>query len=564
MNLLFIDCEIANKNNLQPKICQFGYSLVDESLNVIEEDNFYINPGENEDFSNIEERKIEIDYQENGYEFYQRQNKFPHYYKKIKSLLTNSNNKVIGWAIDNDLFYISSECRRYGLADIDIDAFDVQRFYKIIKRTLSTPSMGNAIKNLFSQEDEINKIKEHNSKNDSILTLNVLKKVCEDKGLNINECLSDASFSICYVSSVDCFKKEYVNLKAKQVKNGILNDINWNNVNRYVFFDIECANCFNGEGKICEFGWAIVPSNFAQSNRGEYRINPGNGLNYRFALLGRKGQDDLHLRYEENDYEAYRKAPEFDNFISNIDFLFNQKDILIFGFNVLNDFGYLEYSYKRYRYKPLNIFAIDVQVLYKKLLDDNGSLESIIKKYLSEEAKNIVFHSSSYDAEATMLALKYLLNKFGITLEELIKQVGSECIISSKWDVEVIKTNEDKRALRKQIIATKMASKKPFDILRSERRKDEKYKVKLFEPEFIGKRFGFSNEIQKSDISLVDLCKKIEAQGYLLGLETKYIDIFICKDEEECSLLREKIKHESKFVKLDEFLTTLSINNQSN
>ena len=79
MNLLFIDCEIANKHNVQPKIAQFGYVLVDESLNVIKDDIFFINPGENEDFSNLVERKIEIDYSENGYEFYKKQNTYLYY-----------------------------------------------------------------------------------------------------------------------------------------------------------------------------------------------------------------------------------------------------------------------------------------------------------------------------------------------------------------------------------------------------------------------------------------------------------------------------------------------------
>lgn len=58
--------------------------------------------------------------------------------------------------------------------------------------------------------------------------------------------------------------------------------------------------------------------------------------------------------------------------------------------------------------------------------------------------------------------------------------------------------------------------------------------------------------------------KKIEAKGYLLELETKDIDIFICKDEEECSSLREKIKYESKFVKINDFLAELGISNQFN
>ena len=37
MNLLFIDCEIANKHNAQPKIAQFGYVLVNDSFQIIKE-----------------------------------------------------------------------------------------------------------------------------------------------------------------------------------------------------------------------------------------------------------------------------------------------------------------------------------------------------------------------------------------------------------------------------------------------------------------------------------------------------------------------------------------------
>ena len=124
-------------------------------------------------YCNIAERRIELEHAENDYEFYRQQNQFPYYYEKIKSLLTNKDTQVIGWAISNDLFYISSECKRYGLDDIDVKAFDVQLFYKIVRRIFSTPSLSNAISNLFAKEDEINKIKEHDSKNDSLLTFKV-------------------------------------------------------------------------------------------------------------------------------------------------------------------------------------------------------------------------------------------------------------------------------------------------------------------------------------------------------------------------------------------------------
>ena len=31
---------------------------------------------------------------------------------------------------------------------------------------------------------------------------------------------------------------------------------------KYLFFDIECANCFDGKGKICEFGYIQTDENF--------------------------------------------------------------------------------------------------------------------------------------------------------------------------------------------------------------------------------------------------------------------------------------------------------------
>ena len=31
---------------------------------------------------------------------------------------------------------------------------------------------------------------------------------------------------------------------------------------KYLFFDIECANCFEGKGKICEFGYVLTDEAF--------------------------------------------------------------------------------------------------------------------------------------------------------------------------------------------------------------------------------------------------------------------------------------------------------------
>ena len=31
---------------------------------------------------------------------------------------------------------------------------------------------------------------------------------------------------------------------------------------KYLFFDIECSNCFNNIGKMCEFGYVVTDENF--------------------------------------------------------------------------------------------------------------------------------------------------------------------------------------------------------------------------------------------------------------------------------------------------------------
>ena len=43
---------------------------------------------------------------------------------------------------------------------------------------------------------------------------------------------------------------------------------------RYLFFDVECANCFNGKGKLCSFGYVLTDEMLEDlgdaCERGEY------------------------------------------------------------------------------------------------------------------------------------------------------------------------------------------------------------------------------------------------------------------------------------------------------
>ena len=49
-----------------------------------------------------------------------------------------------------------------------------------------------------------------------------------------------------------------------------------------LFFDLECANCFMGIGKICEFGVVLVDGNFNLIQKYCFCMSPGNGKSNKF------------------------------------------------------------------------------------------------------------------------------------------------------------------------------------------------------------------------------------------------------------------------------------------
>ena len=42
----------------------------------------------------------------------------------------------------------------------------------------------------------------------------------------------------------------------------------------FLFFDVECANCFGGVGKMCSFGYVLVDSEFNVIETDDIVMNP--------------------------------------------------------------------------------------------------------------------------------------------------------------------------------------------------------------------------------------------------------------------------------------------------
>ena len=135
---------------------------------------------------------------------------------------------------------------------------------------------------------------------------------------------------------------------------------------KYLFFDIECSNCFNGVGKMCEFGYVLMDEQFNITKSGDIPMSPGKGDGSRFHLKGRKHEKDLELAYE---YDYYLSQPEFPAFYGQIKKLIEDPDTICMAYSMDNDIPHLYNACKRYRLKPFNYTCYDVQKLVATWLE---------------------------------------------------------------------------------------------------------------------------------------------------------------------------------------------------
>ena len=125
MKYLFLDTEVATSKGSK-KICEFGYVITNESFDILERNNFIINPNiKRSDWDwyvvkNILSRKVR-EYEDNL--------EFDKYYLQIDSLI-NSVDYVFGHSINGDVMALNDECIRYNLPSINFDFYDIKEIFK--------------------------------------------------------------------------------------------------------------------------------------------------------------------------------------------------------------------------------------------------------------------------------------------------------------------------------------------------------------------------------------------------------------------------------------------------
>ncbi len=186
MNYLFFDIECSDGKH----ICSFGYVLTDQNFSVLEKKDILINPeaifhtgawSKAKREKSEKDRGITLAYPK---EAFQAEPKFPHFYHKIKELLTREDTLVVGFACDNDARFINWACERYKLEFISYTLYDMQRAYRELNEMPSQPSLDKALEEFgLDISDHV----AHRSDEDAEVTMLVAKEMCKKIGVDFLE-----------------------------------------------------------------------------------------------------------------------------------------------------------------------------------------------------------------------------------------------------------------------------------------------------------------------------------------------------------------------------------------
>lgn len=180
----------------------------------------------------------------------------------------------------------------------------------------------------------------------------------------------------------------------------------------YLFFDIECANCFDNEGKICSFGYALCDKDFNVIENKDIIINPKAPFD---PYLFRKNST-CHLAYTKSEFLAHE---DFSFYYDEINSLLSKKGITVLGFGVDNDVDFISSECLRYGEKLIEFSSYDIHPFLVNHFNEKGGLD-FWKTYFKIDNEEIKMHRSSDDALSTLLVAKVFCENEKITLEKFI------------------------------------------------------------------------------------------------------------------------------------------------
>ena len=285
----------------------------------------------------------------------------------------------------------------------------------------------------------------------------------------------------------------------------------------YLFFDIECANCFDG-GRICEFGYVITDEHFQIKERNLLLVNP-------------KDKFDPYVIKHMLAYKAetYRSAGDYPSVYPNIRKLFDRKTIMVLGHTVDADAGYLNDEARRYNLPFFNYTFYDAKEMFTAYANTQSGigLETIGKILGASGPKHA--HRSVDDAEATMEIVKELCRSLGVTLEELIS-LCPDCVGKTENGIVSTPARERARFRREQEFSEMIAENR---IEKSSAKKFVKFRNQLkinehSDSPLAGKKICFSRNYEDTHLKeMIVLIQKLADLGVKCIGKASECDMFV-------------------------------------
>ena len=158
----------------------------------------------------------------------------------------------------------------------------------------------------------------------------------------------------------------------------------------YLFFDIECANCYTGRGKIYSFGYLLTDENFVPlKGPCDILMNPVSN----FDPYVKKNI----LAY---DRKMFKTLPKFNEIYPEICELMCAKDRICFGYGILNDIHFLKDDCMRQSRPEIKAEIFDIQQLIE-IIEDKKARKLDVEYSDRTTGEERLTHRSDEDAVRT-------------------------------------------------------------------------------------------------------------------------------------------------------------------
>ena len=181
---------------------------------------------------------------------------------------------------------------------------------------------------------------------------------------------------------------------------------------KYLAFDIEAANGYKPYS-ICSIGVVIADENLNILSQRNLWINPKT----KYDLDGTRKNVGINLHL---DVELLERSPDFSEAYEEIKGFLTDPEYTIVGHAVESDVHMLNAACKKYGLPCINFRFICSQLLYK--LYTGATEVRALNKIADDIGVTFNFHSSDEDARVSMMTLKYLTEKTGLTVNGLLEK----------------------------------------------------------------------------------------------------------------------------------------------